>query len=319
MRSDRIRLAAAASLLLLFLFLPHLPARAAERSAEPRIAILATRKGAPYEEIGAGFRKRLQATGANPAYAAFFLDDPGAEPAFREAARAGLDLVFALGGEAAAAASRLAPGVPVVSGGVLRAGEARSGGNATGVYLEYPPAVPMQWIRTALPGARVVGLLYNPEENRERVESAARAARELGLRLETRAVSSPRELPAAMDSLYRRSDVVWTMYDGVATTPETAQRLLLDSFRHRVPLIGLSVSWLNAGAFAAPDWDHEDIGAQCADTAARILKGEKAAGIPPVPPRRAGFALNLESARKIGIRVPKAAVAEARRLFPGKE
>jgi ABC-type uncharacterized transport system substrate-binding protein len=76
---------------------------------------------------------------------------------------------------------------------------------------------------------------------------------------------------------------------------------------------------VQAGAFAAPDWDHEDIGAQCAETVARILKGEKASGISPVPPRRTRFAINPDSARKIGIRIPKATEREARRLVSGKD
>jgi ABC-type uncharacterized transport system substrate-binding protein len=319
MRSDPIRLAAA--LALLFLLTAGFPGRTdcASGDAAPRIAILSAGRGERYEETRAGFVRRLRELGLRPVLTTFFLDDPGGRPAFRDAARGGFDAVLALGGDAAETAARDAGDLPVVAGGVLRPDAIPKGGGATGVYLEYPPELSLRWIRTALPGARVVGVLYNPAENRERIEAAARTARELGLRLEARAVSAPQDIPAALDALYRRSDVVWTLYDRVATTPGTARRLLLDSFRHRVPLIGLSASWAQAGAFSAPDWDHDDIGAQCAEAVARILKGEKASGIPPAAPRKTLFSINLNSARKLDIRVPKAAEREARRLFPGKE
>lgn len=319
MRFERLRPAAAFALLLLLLAgLPGRPAAAAG-DPEPRIAILSGLKGERFEEIRSGFRRRLRELGLQPAFTTFFLDEPGGRQSFRDAARGSVDLVLALGGEAAETAAQDAGNLPLVAGGVLRPDAVPKGGNATGICLEYPPELSLRWIRSALPGARVVGVLYNPDENRERVEAAARVARELGLRLEARAVSSPQEIPAALDALYRRSDVVWAIYDRVATTPETARRLLLDSFRHRVPLVGLSASWVQAGAFAAPDWDQEDIGAQCAEMAARLLKGERASGMSPAPPRRARFAINLNSARKIGIRVPKATEREARRLFSGKE
>jgi putative ABC transport system substrate-binding protein len=319
MRSERTRLAAV--LVLWLALLACLPAgrQAAAGPPPPRIVVLLGPGGSPNEEILAGFRRRLDGAGLKPEYAVVRMDEGQDARPFHEALRGGAALVLALGSQAAGTACREAPETPVVAGGILRPDVLPKGARATGVFLEQPADVQMKRIRAVLPGARTVGVLYNPEENRERISAAVSAARELGLRIEARPVSSPLEIPSALDDLSRRADVLWTLYDRLATTPGTARELLLSSFRQRVPLFGLSAAWAKAGALCAPDWDYDDIGAQCADSAVRILNGEKPSAIAPAPPRRAVYVLNLNSARKIGVRIPGQAVRDARRTFPGPE
>ncbi|MFO0732606.1 MAG: ABC transporter substrate binding protein [Nitrospiraceae bacterium] len=54
-------------------------------------------------------------------------------------------------------------------------------------------------------------------------------------------------------------------------TPHTAEPILLSTFRNKIPLAGLSTSWVKAGALYALDRDYLDIGSQCGEIAGKIL------------------------------------------------
>ena len=56
--------------------------------------------------------------------------------------------------------------------------------------------------------------------------------------------------------------------------------VLLSSFRNKIPFIGLSKSWVKAGALYSLEWDYPDIGKQCAVVASQILNGKNVYDIP---------------------------------------
>src|SRR4030067_1111588 len=57
--------------------------------------------------------------------------------------------------------------------------------------------------------------------------------------------------------------------DAVVHNPKAAKIILLFSYRHRIPFIGPSESWVKEGAFYALDRDYRDMGAQCGEMADR--------------------------------------------------
>ena len=77
---------------------------------------------------------------------------------------------------------------------------------------------------------------------------------------------------------------------------QTAKAVLLSSFHNRIPFVGLSSAWVKAGALYALNWDYSDIGAQSGEIALRVLQGTPPGTIPPVPPRKVQYALNLKTA-----------------------
>jgi len=137
----------------------------------------------------------------------------------------------------------------------------------------------------------------------------------MGMELIAREVTSPAELPGALDSLANQAEVLWGISDNVVVTQQTARSLLLFSFRNRIPFIGLSAAWVKAGAFYALDRDYRDIGRQCAEMALKILAGSDAGTLDPVPPRQTGFSLNLKTAERMKITVSPSLRRAAAQLF----
>src|SRR6266571_4556757 len=236
--------------------------------AEVRIDVLISQDAEPYQQALEGFRH-----------------------AFDQAGLKAMVEVFPLHGNAAAA------------GLILNADDLGKAPNATGVVLEFPVETEFQWLLRVLPGQKKIGVLFNPTENQGRIDAAAKAARSVGLTLQARKVDSPRELPDALDSLANRADVLWGVADQVVLNSQTVKPILLFSIRNRIPFIGLSQTWVKAGALYALDRDYADIGMQCAELAAKILQGKPPRALPPVSPRKVIYSVNLKTARLLKLEI----------------
>jgi putative ABC transport system substrate-binding protein len=81
--------------------------------------------------------------------------------------------------------------------------------------------------------------------------------------------------------------------------------------------VGLSASWVKAGAMYSLEWDFEDLGRQCGEIAERMLRGNLKQGIDYAAPRKAAYALNLNTARQMKIEFPEAIVRGAKQVFSG--
>lgn len=180
------------------------------------------------------------------------------------------------------------------------------------VALEFPPEVELSWLRRILPEARRIGILHHDEATRRRAEQMRAAASATGLEIIMREVPSPRDLPAALDWIAARVDVLWGIPDGVVLSPHSAETILLFTLRNRLPFVGASESWVRGGALFAVERDYRDVGRQCAEAVGRVLRGEK--GGERVAPRRALPAVNLRTARTLKRTIPAEVLDDARRV-----
>jgi putative ABC transport system substrate-binding protein len=227
----------------------------------------------------------------------------------------GVAVLLTLGTAATQRARQDITTVPIVAGLVLSADEFKGAPNMSGVTLDFPVALQLDWLRRFLPTAKTIGVIYNPRENQQRIEAARRVAHELGLKLESQQVSDTRELPTALETLARKIDVLWGVVDELVLTPQTAKHILLFSFQNRIPFVGLSTAWVKAGAVYALDWDYTDLGMQCGEMALKVLQGTAINTLPPVIPRKVVYALNQKTARHMKIEIAETLVHGAREVF----
>jgi len=288
---------------------------AATVRSEVRIAVIVSQDASPYQEVLDGFKQALEAQGVRAQFDIHALHGDGAkaEEALLGARQDGAGLLLALGSLGAQAAVREVRDIPVVAGLILNADALAKSPNATAVVLEFPVETELRFLQRLLPGQRNVGVLFNPLENQARIDAAARAAGALGLTLYARKVVSPKELPDALESLNKRADVLWGVADQIVLNSRTARPILLFSLRNRIPFVGLSATWVKAGALYALDRDYHDIGVQCGEMAVRILQGAAPSTLPPVPPRKVVYTVNLKTARllRLDLRAPVLQAAQA--------
>jgi putative ABC transport system substrate-binding protein len=290
---------------------------AVDATAGDKIAVLVSSSEAPFEETLAGFQAFLAKQGVKPEYEVFRLagDPSKAEQALQKIKKNGFRVLFALGSIATEAAVLKVPDLPIVSCLVLRSDSFAQAKNATGVALEFPIETQLNWIKTMLPDAQTVGVIYNPTENKKRVEEAGRIARRLGLRLEAFEAHTPQDIPSALAALAKRVDVLWGLPDALTLSSQMAKHILLFAFRNSIPFVGPSDAWVRAGALYALEWDYRDLGMQCGDKAFQVLKGAQPRDLAPTTPRKVLYSINQKTAEQLKIELPDEAGRKARSVY----
>lgn len=282
-----------------------------------RIVILSGQDAKPYQEVLAGFRQSLSKQGITLNVEVHSLqgNQANTQELLADVKRKGARLVVTLGSAATQAAVRELSHLPLLATMVMNAGDIQSASNATAVLLDFPLDIQLQWLKRIISGAGTVGVLFNPKENQARVNTAALIAKGKGLTLTPQAVDTPRALPDALDNLSRTVDVLWGISDSVVMTPQTAEPILLSTLRNKIPLVGLSASWVKAGALYALDRDYADIGLQCGEVAGKVLNGAAAGSLAPAPPRKVTYALNLKTAGALELELPQELIRGAAQVF----
>jgi putative ABC transport system substrate-binding protein len=251
----------------------------------------------------------------------YILKDATSQDALRALQNAGkkeIDLIFTLGTFATENAHAGESNIPIIFGLVLRSDRTIKSQRSSGVTLEFPLETQVEMLRRILPSAKTIGVLYNPKENQQTIERAARLCQKTGLSLDAQRVMVPQDLPSALNYMARRVDVLWGIPDPLVLNPQTAKQILLFSYRNSIPFIGISPEWVRSGALYSLEWDFRDIGAQCGDMALRILKGSPISTLPPLSPRKVLYSISAKTIKYMKVRVPEPVIRQAHRIYDGE-
>lgn len=277
---------------------------------------MSSEDAAPYKEVLKGFQQSLGQQGINATFDEYLLQGNSgkASQAVQEAKQKGTTLLVTVGTLATQTAIKEAGDIPIVAALVPNPDDLKTG-NATGVGLDFSPETQFQWLQKLVPDAKTVGVVFNPKKSASRIEAATQAARSLGLTLVTKQVETPQALTDALNGLVNDVKVLWAISDSTLFSPQTAESVLLFSFRNRIPVAGLSTSWAKAGALYALDRDYLDLGAQCGEMAGKILQGAKASSLPPTTPRKIIYVLNLKIATHLKLDIAQPLIDGAQQVF----
>jgi putative ABC transport system substrate-binding protein len=239
-----------------------------------------------------------------------------------ELVRAGVDVIVVPSSIETAAVLKTTSGVPVVftaHADPVGVGHiqslARPGGNATGMSMFFTEVVAKQLeaLKEALPSATRFGVLFVPTvpSHTLGLEAAQRAARTLGVELQTVPVRRDEDFPGALAALTQGRGV-----DGllVLLTPFTISRreLLADlAVTHRLPTAFGSKDNVRAGGLLSYAPDTGDMARQAARYVHRILKGENPADLPVEQASRFELTINLKTAQTLGLEIPPTLLARA--------
>ena len=286
-------------------------------ATEPVIVVLGAQTKAPYRQFVEGFKQHLTKQEPAVKFVEISLDkDPQSTERFRDVVQQNdVALVLTLGSQALRVAVQQDVERPLIAGLTLDNSELENNNNASGVVLDYGAETQFQWVNRILPKVRTVGVLYNPDKSGHRIAAAKKAAGKLGLKLVAKQVNSPKELPVAMEDLFRDVDVLWGMPDPVVLSRQTAKAVLLTSFRNQVPFVAPSSVWVKAGALYALDWDYKDVGVQSGEMALSVLRGKRVSALPTQAPRKVLYSLNLRTAEHMKLTLPGKIVDGAQQVF----
>ncbi|TVL98385.1 MAG: hypothetical protein CV087_21300 [Candidatus Brocadia sp. WS118] len=279
--------------------------------------ILVSHHTAPYKEVFAGFKDFLDRQGVKVSYDKYILESDASKSkqVIQNVKTKKAKVVFTVGNKATEMVLGDIEDTPVVTSMVLENTILIKAKNATGVTLEFPLEIEFSMLRQLLPEAKRVGVMYNPEENREKITLARGVAEKMGFVLYVQEVNSPKDMPNALKNIAKNADVLWGIPDNLVLNVKTAKQVLLFSFRNSIPFCGMSPSWVEAGALFSLSWDYADIGMQCGEAVMKIMQGNKPSSLPMASSRKVLYSLNLRTAKQMKIKISEEFINKAHQVF----
>lgn len=189
-------------------------------------------------------------------------------------------------------------------------------GNATGTSDKLPVEKQLEMIRSILPDAKTIGILYSTSEvnSVSAIAEYKAAAANYGFEIVEGGISVTADIPLATDSLLEKVDCLNNLTDN---TVVSSLPIILDKAAEKnIPVFGSEVEQVKIGCLATVGLDYYDLGIQTGKMAAQVLSGEKKASeINFEIIEEASFYGNTAVAQNLGITIPDELVSSAKEMF----
>ena len=203
-------------------------------------------------------------------------------------------------------------GDPVADG--LVASFARPGGHVTGLseIAAELSAKRLALLKEAMPGVHRVAMLWNAEDlgMSLRYKAAEARAKSLGLEVELLGVRAPDDFETAFAAMMRRPPDAILMVSDVLTTLNR-KRVIDFAAAHKLPAVYEYDFLVREGGLMSYGPDVSEMSDRAAGLAVRILKGADPGQLPLEEPSRFLLAINLATAKAIGLTLPPSLLARA--------
>jgi putative tryptophan/tyrosine transport system substrate-binding protein len=201
---------------------------------------------------------------------------------------------------------------PVATGHVERL--SRPGGNATGttIIMSETMAKSVELLKATIPTLKRVAVIWDSAtpSHRPVLSAVEEAGRLLNLRVQSLAVRSATDFDGAFSAaVQERAGAVL-----VLSTPlfmGGAKRLADLGLKHKIPTMFGPREHVEAGGLLSYSPDRADLYRRAAGYVDRILKGANPAEMPVEQATKFELAINLKTAKALGLSVPSSVLAQA--------
>jgi len=234
-----------------------------------------------------------------------------------ELVRLKVDVVVASTTYAVRAAQQASPTIPIVMAFTADpvdekfvASLARPGGNITGLSATVSEMAVkrLEVLKVIVPRIARAAFLVNPATAKAVLGGGEAAGRALGVPVNTLLVRDAKELDQAFATL-KKSPVGGLIVD--LTLQDQWKRILDFALQNRLPTVSGPRAFIEAGGLAAYGPNFPDLFRRSASYVARILKGAKPADLPVEQATRFELALNLKTAKALGLTIPPSLLQRA--------
>lgn len=276
------------------------PAPAFCGAENPRVLVVLSDSSAPYRSFTNALNKGLP-----PLMRTTVLEFPGQTPSALQQA----DLIVAVGMKAAelAATQTTAPVLAVMvpkmgyEDLLAQASPKRTPRSISAIYIDQQWERQINFWRAVLPERRRIGLLHSRDTKID-LEGLRKNVAQRGGTLLAQTVQSEIELFPRLESILANSDVLIAIPDSTIYNSSNIRNILLTSYRHGIPIIGISQSYVNAGATCAIFSTPEQLAAQ---TSAAVISFAQTGYLSePQYPADYTISVNQQVARSLSIKLP---------------
>ncbi|MGL5436683.1 MAG: ABC transporter substrate-binding protein [Lachnospiraceae bacterium] len=227
---------------------------------------------------------------------------PMAQSAYSAAKKSDVPVIFTAVTDPIAAELANADGTPV--------------GQITGTSDKLPVEKQLEMIRTMLPDAQKIGIMYSTSEinSISAIAEYKEIAPEYGFEIVEQGISQIGDVPQAADSLLGKVDCITNLTDN--TVVSALPVILAKAEKQNIPVFGSEIEQVRIGCLATVGLDYIDLGEQTGRMAAKILKGEmQASEMNFEVISEASFYGNNKVAENLGITIPEELTSTAAGLF----
>ncbi len=208
-----------------------------------------------------------------------------------------------------------AAGDPVGTG--LVASLARPGGNVTGLSIQQTDlaAKRLELLREVVRDLRRLAILGNvggPAVVLD-MREVQTTARTLGLEVITLEIRRGEDIVPAFEALKGRADALYVCIDPLVNTHRIRINTL--ALAARLPTMQAAREYVEAGGLVSYGPNFPDLFRRAADFVDKILRGTKPADIPVEQPRKFDLAINLTTAKALGLTIPEAFLLRANEVL----
>ena len=242
-----------------------------------------------------------------------------------ELARLKVNVLAAAGTTASLAAQKATATLPIV---MINAGDpvgsglvkslARPGGNSTGFSLmtaELGPKV-LQMLHSMVPKATRVAVLTNPSNtaNTLLLTNVEAAAQKLGVKVQAVKASTPQEIANWFAAVTRQTAEALFVQSDALFQQEKKQIVELAA-KQRLPSIGTYSEYVEAGGLMSYGPNIGENFRRAAAYIDKIFKGANPGDLPVEQPTRFELAINLKTAKALGLKVPQTVLLQATKVI----
>jgi putative ABC transport system substrate-binding protein len=193
---------------------------------------------------------------------------------------------------------------------------ARPGGNVTGLFLDVPELAG-KWIeilREAVPRLIRIAVLWDPSTGRNLVRGAETAAQTMPVQLVLLEARTQADLANAFDGATdQRAGGMLVLSSPVFNSARA--RIAELAAKRRLPAIMPFPGFVDDGGLVAYGPDVAAMYAQAAEVMVKVLLGARPSVIPVERPARFEFAVNLRTAKSLGVTIPPSLLLRADRVI----
>lgn len=178
-------------------------------------------------------------------------------------------------------------------------------GEITGTSDKLPIQQQLEMIRTMLPEAETIGILYTTSEanSESAIKEYEALAEEYDFTIETAGITATADIPLAAQGLLEKVDCITNLTDN--TVVSSLPAILEMANEAKIPVFGSEIEQVKIGCLAAQGLDYVELGRQTGKMAAQVLKGDKKASeLPYETIEEASLYINEKTAENLGIEIP---------------
>ncbi len=300
------------------LFAVLLLAASVAAGADKTVGVIMSGNLGYYQEVHKSFASTLAKEGFDHRKIDTLLQMPSPDllswtNAARKLAVAEVNVLVTYGAPASISAIKETKSIPIVYAGVYDPGGVGvSARNITGISSKVPMTSLFKYLRKLMPFAKVA-VVYNESEpdSMRQVDELRQLESQYGfqsVRMPIKKTDDARKL-----SFAGKADVVFISVSSAAN--EALESIVKSAHAAKMPTVSQLGGSGEKGVILTLAPSPVEQGEAAAKIAARLLKGERAASIPPEVPKLVELVLNLREANVLGIKVPMDLITDATRVI----